>query len=235
MLFRVGLENNIEGRSLAWVLGHPGCFSYGSSPEDALDKLPPAIENYIAWVHQKAEQPWLDFGEIEIAVEGTWEDYTINESYELVDEGYEINAWFLDDWKPLTGVDIQCGLQILQWSRELLLESAAGLGEAERQLIQEGERWSIHGILLHTGGAEWWYLNRLGLAPPRDQLPDEALKRLQVVRQELIKQLLTLEGKNLVLGVDGEFWSPRKLLRRAVWHELDHSNHIVRLRTELQM
>ena len=29
MIFRIGLENNIEGRSLAWVLGHPGCFSVG--------------------------------------------------------------------------------------------------------------------------------------------------------------------------------------------------------------
>ena len=29
MQIRVGLENNIEGRSLAWVLDHPGCFAYG--------------------------------------------------------------------------------------------------------------------------------------------------------------------------------------------------------------
>jgi hypothetical protein len=29
--------------------------------------------------------------------------------------------------------------------------------------------------------------------------------------------------------VDFEFWSPRKLLRRAVWHERDHTTHIRRL------
>lgn len=27
-------------------------------------------------------------------------------------------------------------------------------------------------------------------------------------------------------GVEGEFWSPRKLLRRAVWHARDHTAHI---------
>jgi hypothetical protein len=32
-----------------------------------------------------------------------------------------------------------------------------------------------------------------------------------------------------VAGIDGEFWSPRKLLRRAVWHERDHTEHIGKL------
>jgi hypothetical protein len=31
------------------------------------------------------------------------------------------------------------------------------------------------------------------------------------------------------MGTDGEFWSPRKLLRRAVWHERDHTEHIRKL------
>jgi hypothetical protein len=31
------------------------------------------------------------------------------------------------------------------------------------------------------------------------------------------------------MGTDGEFWSPRKLLRRAVWHERDHTGHIRKL------
>jgi len=34
---------------------------------------------------------------------------------------------------------------------------------------------------------------------------------------------------NQVVGLDGEFWSPRKLLRRTVWHERDHVDHIRKL------
>jgi len=26
--------------------------------------------------------------------------------------------------------------------------------------------------------------------------------------------------------MEGEIWSPRKALRRAVWHERDHTEHI---------
>ena len=29
MIFQVGIENNNEGRSIAWALEHPGCYAYG--------------------------------------------------------------------------------------------------------------------------------------------------------------------------------------------------------------
>jgi hypothetical protein len=46
------------------------------------------------------------------------------------------------------------------------------------------------------------------------------------VRAHLVKTLPDLVGSRRVLGVDGEFWSPRKMLRRALWHERDHREHI---------
>jgi len=52
---------------------------------------------------------------------------------------------------------------------------------------------------------------------------------LAAVRTQLEKVLPDLEGVDLVRGVQGEIWSPRKLLRRAIWHELDHIEHIRKL------
>ena len=49
------------------------------------------------------------------------------------------------------------------------------------------------------------------------------------MRAHLVEVLPTLVGSRQVIGVEGEFWSPRKLLRRAVWHELDHVEHISKL------
>jgi hypothetical protein len=93
-----------------------------------------------------------------------------------------------------------------------------------------GERWSIDGILRHVGGAEWWYMDRLGLAIPREQVPDEPFERLEKVRAHLISVLPRLIGSAQVVGINGEIWSPRKLLRRAVWHERDHKAHIEKLK-----
>ena len=93
-----------------------------------------------------------------------------------------------------------------------------------------GERWSIKGILGHIGGAEWWYLDRFGMALPREQLSEEPFARLEKVRKHFAIALSKMEGVKRVIGVDGEFWSPRKLLRRALWHERDHIDHIRKLR-----
>ena len=92
-----------------------------------------------------------------------------------------------------------------------------------------GERWTIRGILDHIGKAEFWYLDRLDLARSQDELPSEPGERLNMVRQQLLTTLPKLAGSSQVVGVDGEFWSPRKLLRRAVWHERDHTAHIRKL------
>ena len=55
------------------------------------------------------------------------------------------------------------------------------------------------------------------------------MARLQKVRALLNATLPKLEGVVKAVGVDGEFWSPRKVLRRALWHERDHTEHIKKL------
>ena len=45
-VFHIGLENNAEGRSQAWVLDHPGCFAYGVDGASALAAAPDAIRKY---------------------------------------------------------------------------------------------------------------------------------------------------------------------------------------------
>ena len=64
----------------------------------------------------------------------------------------------------------------------------------------------------------------------RAALPEDVLERLAAVRARLLHVLPDLEGLDLVVGRNGEFWSPRKLIRRALWHERDHTDHILKLR-----
>ncbi len=228
-MYLVGLENNTEGRSQAWVLGHPGCFAYGVDGPAALSAVTEAIQIYRQWIAAHTPTSWLTREELEYHLEETWECYTIDAGYQLADEGYEVNAWFRNDWLPLTGEDIEHGLLLLSWGRQELLSTVNNLGQAVLERSYPSERWSISGILNHIGGAEWWYLDRLGLAFPRSEVPETPFQRLELVRSRLIELLPGLEGSKQVVGVSGEFWSPRKLLRRAVWHEADHIAHIRKL------
>ena len=228
MEFQVGLENNYEGRSLAWVLGHPGCFTYGLDGESALDTVMQAVRDYAFWIERHGDF-WLEMAEIRTKLVETWQVYDIDDDFARVDEGYSVNAWFLHDWKPLSEVDVQRGMKLLAWSRLDLLAAVQGLSPDIMDADHPGERWSIAGILNHVGGAEWWYLDRLGLAFPRQEVPDEPFERLETVRSRLFAVLPGMVGSGQVTGVDGEFWSPRKLLRRAVWHERDHTAHVRKL------
>jgi len=227
MYFKIGLENGIEGRSLAWVLDHLGCFVYGATPETAIAAIPAAIREYAAWIERHSQERWLEPGEIETRIVDTWQVYTIDEHYQRVDfSSNSINAWFIHDWKPLTEDDVNTALQLLAWSRSDLLETVMRLSPETLEQEFPGERWNIAGILKHIGGAEWWYQDRLGFAPPQEQVPNKPFDRLEFVRFQLDETLPALIGSQQVVGVDGEFWSPRKLLRRVVWHERDHTAHI---------
>jgi len=237
MLIQIGLENNIEGRSLAWALDFPGCFVYGANGTEALLKVPQAVLRYANWVASHTPNSWLaDLGDFDVRLVDTWDCFGMNEDYDLVPlsaagEVIEVNAWFRQDWKPLTGEEVRRGLLVLDWSRADLLASVAGLSEEQLNQMRPGERWSINGILYHVGGAEMWYLDQLDLAGSlwREQLSKVPTERLAMSRARLKELLPTLAGAKLVLGKAGEFWSPRKLLRRAIWHELDHVEHIQKL------
>ncbi len=231
MIFRVGIENNNEGiRSIAWALNHPGCFAYGKDADEALANLPEAIRAYSAWLAEHGAT-WMEDDNVELKLEEQFTCYNINESLERDERSdfYTVESWFQHDWKPLASADIEHALKLLTWSREDLINTVKGLSDEKLEQKYPNERWSINGILNHVGGAEWWYIERLGLAFPREDLPKHPMARLEKVRAHLNEILPTLEGSKQVVGVDGEFWSPRKMLRRAIWHEKDHTEHIGKL------
>ena len=55
------------------------------------------------------------------------------------------------------------------------------------------------------------------------------LERLETTRAHFNTLLPKLEGVHKVVGWEGELWSPRKMLRRTLWHERDHTEHIRKL------
>lgn len=233
MSLRIGIENGNEGRTITWALDYPGCFSYGEETRDALKALPTAVQAYNTWLNQHdLEKHTIPLGESTQIAE-TWQVYHIDEQYTVSRQGYEVNAWFQDDWRPLTDVDIDLGIALLHASRADLLFTVSSLSAEILDKEFPGELLTIAGILNHVGKAEWWYLDRLGLAGPQHELPDMPVELLRIVRQRLLSQLPLLLGSTQVVGIDGEFWSPRKVLRRAVWHERDHTFHIRKILAEM--
>ena len=232
MQILTGLENGMDGRYLAWALEHPGGYAYGADSTSAVGNMVAAFEIYKEWVSRHTGESWLaSIHEVEVHLDEVWDSYNIDDEYNTISSGgYEVNAWFRYDWKPLTGLEIQRGLKVLSFSRADLLPMVQRLADEVLDRTYPGERWSIRGVLRHIANAEHWYMDRLNLAGiERSGLPEDVCERLALVRSRLEQILPTLEGVDLVRGRAGEFWSPRKMLRRSAWHELDHIEHIGKL------
>ena len=232
MIFRIGIENNNEDRTIAWGLDHPGCFAYGQDSEEAQRNFLLSAREYRAWIAQH-EEPWLDDA-VEVSLEETFDAYFITPAFERGVQGsdtYMVESFFLHDWKPLLPHEIERALKLLAWSRADLMRVIAGLDGEARSKTYPDERWDINGILRHIGGGEWFYQERIGYPFPEheEDLPADPLEQLQVVREHFNSLLPTLDGVDHVVGQEGEIWSPRKALRRALWHERDHTEHIRKL------
>lgn len=232
MHIRIGLENNIEGRSLVWALDSPGCFAYGRDESEALINMPRALLEYELWIKNHTSEPWLSFNDLNLRVVEKYETFRLGTDYKpaMPGEGYEINAWFIDDWRPLSAQEIEQSLKIFNWQREELL---AGLTTLDIDILQKkhpGQRWNILEIAKHIANAELWYLQRLDLAglTRQDLSPDYETRLIQT--STLVNQTFPnfTDGIN-VKGIDGEFWSYRKIIRRTLWHQRDHIEHIKQL------
>jgi hypothetical protein len=232
MRIRIGLEKNMEGRDLAWALDYPGCFAYGADEAEALIQLPRELFKYEIWIKDHTSDPWVDFKDMDMYVADRYETFRLGEDYKpaLPGEGYEINAWFIDDWRPLSDDEIEKDLKIFQWQRDELL---AGLTTLDPELLEKdfpGQRWNILGIAKHIANAELWYLSRLSFTSLiRQDLPPDPFDRLEVTASLIKNSFPKFIGKVNVIGIDGEFWSCRKIVRRSLWHQRDHIEHIKQL------
>jgi hypothetical protein len=230
-IIKIGLENFPHERSRAWALDYPGCFAYGKDGSEALLNVPAAVLAYRDWLGRHTPDSWLkDLGDFDVRLAETWQVYYLNQEYEFVREGIEVEAFFQSEWKPLDVADVRRDTLLLQWERQDMLRLVQGLDDAKLDQTYPDERWSIRGILSHLAGGEWWYQQSLGLENmPEAQLPQDAFEALKVTRARTLEVLPGLAGLEKVCGREGELWSPRKILRRTIWHELDHIEHIRKL------
>ena len=237
MLVRIGVENGFDGHSIAWALDYPGCAAHGADGPEAVMRLPQRLLFYTHRIAARVSDPWWQVGDFDLRIVETFQSFNVNPAGERVPAdtpgSYEVNAFFEDDRRPLGAEEIQHGLAMLGWNRADLLEMVSGLDEVAFDRLETGERWSVRGILRHLGNSEWWYLDRLGLAETgADELPRDVFERLAHSRGQLERVLPPLAGReDLLRERNSEWWSPRKLLRYVIWHELDHIEHIVRLIT----
>ena len=211
----------MEGRWIAHVPDLPGCFASHDERDEAIAAAPKAVEAYVAWCAGAG-----------IRISGVSPPMVVSEVVRAwqYEPEYEVNAFFAADRPPVAADELPEVQLLLAASRRDLLQAVQGLDAEAMQRAIPGERWPLGGIVDHVARSELWYLDRVGLAFARSELSPEPLEAIQQVRQRHLAVLTALSGQTGVVALAGEVWSARKVLRRTLWHERDHAQHILQLR-----
>lgn len=210
--FRVGLEEGPGGATLVHALSLPGCVAGGSTQEEALAAFPGILAAWLNVLERAGEPVPPKDAELQIAV-----DEWVTTDADV--EAGESNACFDADLAPLSAADISRELRRLGDLRGLLLREVKRVPDAELDRGWGGE-WTARRALEELARAEWWTLSRLG-ASPLAELPDRTIGRLDTAMALIVQAFtgMTEEDRGRVIEMEGETWTPRKVLRRLLWLE----------------
>lgn len=218
MLYHLGVEDIGPNHWVAWVFELPGCFASAQTQKEAIAAVPANIAAYFAWLAK--------YGHTMPGASDAIETEVADVFHSFISEGdYIVNAFFDDDRRPLTQKDVEQALRLLDYTRQdlqaVLQHSAL---EDLAQPISGEVQGSIHGILRHVSLAERWYFRNIGL--DSSPIAEDPLVALKQVREKTRLWLPTLVGDSRITEFSREQWSARKVLRRTLWHERDHTQQI---------
>lgn len=225
MRIRLAIEDIEPQHWIGWVLDLPACFSSATNAADAAALAPQRVQEYLTWLARRGVALPAVGKAFELDVVETFYAYPSH-----ADPEYLVNAFFEDDRRPLSFWEVEIACRLLDWTRQDLLRvlQPAAPGQLTREIPGE-VRGSLAGIVNHIAGAENWYLEQLDAGLPRESLPDDPLERISMVRANTRAQWVRWVGAERITENFGELWSARKIVRRTLWHERDHTQHIARL------
>lgn len=210
--FPVALEEGPGGATLVHALSVPGCVAGGATQDEALAAFPRALGAWLRTLESLGERVPGREAELDVTV-----DEWITTDADVA-RG-ESTACFEADLAPLSEGEISRHLRRLGDLRGILLAALKGRPDAELDRGWGGE-WTARRALEELARAQWWALSRLG-ASPLAELPDRTLGRLDTAMALVVNAFTDMapEARARILDLEGETWTPRKVLRRLLWLE----------------
>lgn len=223
----VYLDGAQGGPWMGHLLDEVGCMWLASGPAEAEAQAPAAIAEFMAWLRQHGEPGIGDLADV-VPLTVTVED--VQEIPHFGQSGAAVGL-FVPDFAALTDLDIAAAVRRLGYARQDMLATVAGLPATVLDWEPPGGKRTIRQNLRHITNAQCWYLTRvLGheavarILP--DPWPEEIFERMHWVMEQAVNTLLDLPPslRSGLYRAEGptEDWTPRKMLRRFVEHELEH-------------
>lgn len=206
-ILRVAVDAGFDGGAAAWVLDLPGCVATASTESTALAAVPERIRAYRAWTGDKGPEP--DETEVVERVET-----------QRLDDGYEVNATFSGDREPIDADGVRVAQLRIAAAHDRLLDAfAANSGD--------------EAILAHVVRAAIWLSTRTEPDQAAIPFPPEAapLERARLALpfvERYVGRMAEGDGVRRRIDGKGEEWTARKVVRRLIYHAIDHAEQFQR-------
>lgn len=196
----------LEGGFIATVADVPGCMARGATKEDAANNARRAFKDYLALLEKYgvSTEHWKALDPSTFAVKDT-----------------NVEEWFEEDFAPLQEHEIRDFLHQMEGSRAALLSIVRELSPEDAERRPTPETWSIRQALEHIMTTEASLLARLERWPER-------IGALQAVHRMAFQRFSVMEPEDARIDhrIQGQRWSTRRVMRRILEHEYEHTNHI---------
>lgn len=208
----IGLEEGPDGAVHIHALDLAGCIVSGASQETALEAFPAELGRWFTFLQRAGEAVPSPEQELEITVD----EWITTEAQ--VGAG-ESNVCFEADRRSLGRTELLDGVRVLGKLRGRLLPLIRRKPDAELEQIGP-PGMSVRTLLDELARAQWWTLTRLG-ASPLAEVPERVVARLDTAMALILQHFahLPAEAGDRYLVLEGEEWTPRKVLRRLLWLE----------------
>ena len=221
---RVWLEPGYDrGRFGVWLLDLLGAFGWAGTRDQAISQAPSTAGWYREWVARHGEP--LDFviGATEIVEEVPVEIAGDAERFALFDA----------DSAPVTAEALDTTLRRLGYARDDLLAVLDGFDAVTAARTGQDDAREVPDVVDHIARTEIWLASRLDPAArfPIEQLEGDARGVLAATRAWTVDRVREQAARDPAAARDdsrGEAWTLRKVLRRLLYHSVDHLRELDR-------
>lgn len=208
----VGIEEGADGSFLVHGLTLPGCAAWGVTVEGAIEAWTAELNEWFRFLAAEGEPTPPREVEIDIQVD-EWlrTDARLREG--------ESKVCFRADLEPLLEEEVRRDVRILGALRGRVLPSIRRMRDEDLAAMGTPD-WNARIVLDELARASWWTLTRLG-ASPLGEVPDRVVARLDTAMAMVVHRLTEMEpdDRGKCVEIDGEEWTPRKVVRRLLWLE----------------
>lgn len=223
IIYDAYLEVEQSGRWVARILDLTGCLASSASEAEALAALTAAIPGYFAWLKRHDDYTPDVRGPWQVVPRETFRTSMIGD--------HEVHAFFAPDDQPDDDEDLDWSLSLLTWAMEDLDALLRGRPQDALAHRPAAGGWSVYEIVTHLLRAQLWLVTRMDdppMPPPLELGPADPVAQVLSVTSACVARLrgASAEQRTTLHLLQGEQWSLRKIVRRAVEQSLERTAQV---------